>query len=84
MNFYLLHANVAVHLKRLGIPASVSAEPHKAGERAWQYRYLALCFSISLLGAILLTVLIEKPCGMLLKKLFNRKKHQYDTAKQKG
>ncbi len=84
MNFYLLHANVAVHLKRLGIPESVSAEPHKAGERAWQYKYLALCFSISLLGAILMTLLIEKPCAMLLKKLFNRKKHQGNIANQKG
>ena len=27
MNYYLLHQNLAVHLKRLGVPPSVSAEP---------------------------------------------------------
>ena len=29
MNYYLLHQNLAVHLKRLGVPPSVSAEPNR-------------------------------------------------------
>lgn len=33
MNYYLLHQNLAVHLKRLGVPPSVSAEPNRAGEQ---------------------------------------------------
>ena len=34
---------------------------------------MALCFGLSLLGAILITLLIEKPCAWALKKLFTRK-----------
>ena len=35
--------------------------------------YMALCFGLSLLGAILITLLIEKPCAWALKKLLTRK-----------
>ena len=69
MNYYLLHQNVAVHLKRLHIPPSVSNEPNRVGEQPWQWQYIGL----SLLGAILITLLIEKPCAWALKKLFTRK-----------
>ena len=73
MNYYLLHQNLAVHLKRLHIPPSVSNEPNRVGEQPWQNQYMALCFGLSLLGAILITLLIEKPCAWALKKLFTRK-----------
>ena len=73
MNYYLLHQNLAVHLKRLHIPPSVSNEPNRVGEQPWQWQYMALCFGLSLLGAILITLLIEKPCAWALKKLFTRK-----------
>ena len=73
MNYYLVHANVAVHLKRLGIPPSESATPHMAGERAWQYPYVALCFGVSVLLAWGLTVLVERPCARGLEKLWTRK-----------
>ena len=69
----LLHQNLAVHLKRLRIPPSVSNEPNRVGEQPWQNQYMALCFGLSLLGAILITLLIEKPCAWALKKLFTRK-----------
>lgn len=72
MNYYLVHANVAVHLKRLRIPPSVSDTPHMNGERAWQYPYLALCFGLSVLLAALITLLIERPGAKLLRKLFDR------------
>ena len=74
MNYYLLHQNLAVHLKRLGIPPSVSAEPNRAGEQPWQLQYTLLCFGLSLLGAALITLLIEKPCAKVLKKVFARGK----------
>ena len=70
MNYYLVHQNLAVHLKRLGIPASVSPEPHRAGERLWQWQYTALCFGLSVLLAAAITYLIEKPGAKLLGKLF--------------
>lgn len=74
MNYYLLHQNLAVHLKRLGIPASISAEPNKAGEQPWQLQYTLLCFGLSLLGAALITLLIEKPYAKILKNVFERRK----------
>jgi len=74
MNYYLLHQNLAVHLKRLGVPPSVSAEPNRAGEQPWQLKYTLLCFGLSLLGAALITLLIEKPCAKVLKKMFARGK----------
>jgi len=70
MNYYLVHQNLAVHLKRLGIPASVTPEPHRAGERLWQWQYTALCFGLSVLLAVAITYLIEKPGARLLGKLF--------------
>ena len=35
---------------------------------------LASCFGLSLLGAALITLLIEKPCAKVLKKMFARGK----------
>ena len=51
----------------------MSNEPNRVGEQPWQNQYMALCFGLSLLGAILITLLIEKPCAWALKKLFTRK-----------
>jgi peptidoglycan/LPS O-acetylase OafA/YrhL len=66
MNYYLLHQVVAVHLKRLGIPASVAENPNQAGEMPWQMEYTYLTFGLSVLLAILLTYLVEKPCAKLI------------------
>lgn len=68
MNYYLIHQTVTVHLKRLKIPASESAEPHMSGELQWQMGYTALAFGISVLLAILITYAVEKPAGKLLDK----------------
>ena len=71
MNFYLLHQNVSVHLKRLGVPYSAYAQPNQAGDRAWQMQYTWMAVGFSLLGAVLVTFLIEKPCAFGLKKCFD-------------
>ena len=76
MNFYLLHQSVAVHLKRLGIPFSEFELPNQAGDRVWQMRYSLLCVGISLVLAVLVTYLVEKPCSRLLAKLFRAKKER--------
>ena len=68
MNYYLIHQTVTVHLKRLKIPASESAEPHMSGDLQWQMGYTALAFGISVLLAILVTYAVEKPAGKLLDK----------------
>lgn len=70
MNFYLMHQNIAVHLKRLGIPASDYAQPNQAGDLVWQKNYTGLAVGLSLLAAVLITGLIEKPCAYGLKKAF--------------
>ena len=72
MNFYLLHQNIAVHLRRLGIPYSEYDYPNQMSERSWQYRYTFLVIAVSLVLATLVTYLIEKPCAMLLRKGFGR------------
>ncbi|MGN1367394.1 MAG: acyltransferase family protein [Aristaeellaceae bacterium] len=75
MNYYLMHQNIAVHLKRIGFPPSVSEMPNMASggpERPWVYQYTFLCFGLSLLTAIAITFLIEKPAAWALKKGFDR------------
>ena len=68
MNYYLIHQTVIVHLKRLHFPPSVSDTPNMAGEQPWQNQYTLLSFGISLLLAVLVTYIIEKPAA----RLFNR------------
>lgn len=85
MNYYLLHQNIAVHLRRLEIPFSEFALPNQAGDVPWQYAYTWLCFGLSLLAAILATYLIEKPGAALLRRLFDwldrrsRKQYEWDA-----
>lgn len=68
MNYYLIHQVAAVHLKRLGIPASASAMPNQAGEMPWQMQYTYLVFGLSVLLAALVTFLVEHPCGRWLNR----------------
>ncbi|MBQ8554667.1 MAG: acyltransferase [Clostridia bacterium] len=82
MNYYLMHQNIAVHLKRLGIPPSVSDTPNMAGEQPWMTQYTWLCFGLSLLIAILITFLIEKPCAWLLGKGFKKLNTYIDERKK--
>lgn len=75
MNYYLMHQNIAVHLKRVGFPPSVSETPNMAAggpEKPWVYQYTALCFGLSVLTAIALTFLVEKPGAWLLRKGFSK------------
>ena len=73
MNYYLIHQTVIVHMKRLRIPYSVSETPHTDSEQPWQTNYTLLAFGISLVLAILVTYLIEKPAARLLNKLRTKK-----------
>ena len=75
MNYYLMHQNIAVHLKRIGFPPSVHELPNMTPggpEKPWVYQYTFLCFGLSVLTAIAITFLIEKPGAWLLKKGFDR------------
>ena len=66
MNYYLIHQTVIVQMRRLRFPYSVSETPHMEGEQPWQTRYTLLAFGISLLLAVLVTYLVEKPAARLL------------------
>ncbi len=70
MNFYLLHQNIAVQFRRWGVPYSPDPFPNQAGDRPWQYKYSMLILVSSLLAAILVTFLIEKPAAKGLERLF--------------
>ena len=72
MNYYLIHQVIVVHLKRLHIPPSVSETPNMAGEQPWQTQYTLLSFGISLLLAVLVTYLVEKPAARLITKISRR------------
>ena len=75
MNYYLMHQNIAVHLKRIGFPPSVNEMPNMAAggpEEPWKYQYTALCFGLSILTAIAITFLIEKPGAWALGKGFSK------------
>ncbi len=70
MNFYLIHQTLAVHMRRIGFPASASEMPNMAGEQPWQTQYTLLAFGLSLAAAVLVTYLIEKPAGKWLRRKF--------------
>ncbi len=86
MNYYLMHQNIAVHLKRIGFPPSASDLPNMAPggpEKPWVYQYTALCFGLSVLTAIAITLLVEKPGAWLLGKGFKRLNQAQDEWLQK-
>lgn len=73
MNYYMIHQSLAVHLKRIGFPPSISPNPNMDLEQPWQTQYTLAAFGLSLILAILVTYLIEKPAGRLLKRWMDRR-----------
>jgi peptidoglycan/LPS O-acetylase OafA/YrhL len=80
MNYYLMHQNIAVHLKRIQFPPAANYPyPNMAPggpEEPWKFQYTALCFGLSVLTAIAITFLIEKPGAWALKKGFRKLEEQ--------
>jgi len=68
-NYYIWHQYIAVRLKQLNIPPSISDMPNMATEQPWQTIYTILSFTVPLVVAIILTYLIDK----LFVGLFKRK-----------
>ena len=73
MNYYLIHQTLAVHLKRMGIPVSVSSTTNMDGELSWQIPYTAMAFGLSLLLAFAITYLVEKPAGKFIDRRISDK-----------
>ncbi len=74
MNYYLMHQNIAVHLKRIQFPPAENYPyPNMVAggpEKPWVYQYTFWCFGLSLLAAIAITFLVEKPGAWALRKGF--------------
>lgn len=68
-NYYIWHQYIAVRLRQLNFPPSVSDMPNMVAERPWQIYYTILSFLVPLVVAIVLTYLIDK----WLVGLFRRK-----------
>ena len=84
MTYYLMHQNIAVHLKRIGFPPSVSEVPNMAAggpERPWVYQYTALCFGLSVLMAIAITFLVERPGAWAIRRGFDRLNQRLDARR---
>ena len=70
MNYYLIHQNLIVQMRRLNFPYSEYSLPNQMGIRSWQWRYTLYAFGLSAAAAVLVTLLVEKPGAILLRKLF--------------
>lgn len=74
MNYYLMHQNIAVHLKRVEFPPAQNYPyPNMTPggpEEPWVFQYTFWCFGLSLLTAIAITFLVEKPGAWALRKGF--------------
>ena len=82
MSYYLIHQTLAVHLKRLGWPPSVSDTPNTVGEQPWQWQYSLAAFLLSLAAAILVTYGVEKPVGKLMQKIKDHKQCHPEQGRQ--
>ncbi len=75
MSYYLIHQTLAVHLKyRLHFPPSESEMPNMAWEQPWQSQYTLAAFGFSLLAAVLVTFLVEKPAGKMLDRIREKRR----------
>ena len=70
-NLYIYHQFIAVKLKEFRIPFySGDTPPNMLGDTKWQWTYTILCILISLIVAIIVTYLVEKPASKFIKKKF--------------
>ncbi len=86
MNYYLMHQNIAVHLKRIEFPPAQNYPyPNMTPggpEEPWVFQYTFWCFGLSLLTAIAITFLVEKPGAWGLRKGFERLKVKQVVGKE--
>ena len=71
-NYYIWHQYIAVRLKQMHIPPSVSDMPNMVAEQPWQTWYTILSFIVPLIVAVVLTYLIDKLFVNFVKKTWGR------------
>ena len=70
-NLYLYHQFIAVKLKEFRIPYfEGSIPPNMTGDLAWKWKYTILCIVISVIVAIIITYLFEKPIAKYIRKKY--------------
>ena len=70
-NLYICHQFIAVKLKEWRIPYWTGDEPPNIkGDSVWQWEYLLLSILLSLVVAVAMTYLVEKPLANLIKKIY--------------
>lgn len=76
-NLYIWHQYLCVKLKEFRIPYwEGDTPPNQLGDKVWQWKYLLLSIAVSLVVAILMTYLVEKPLEKAILKLYNKRKKQ--------
>lgn len=74
-NLYICHQYIAVKLKEFRIPNWQGEElPNMTGDVEWQWEYTILCVVLSILVAILMTYLIERPAARWIKRLYDKRR----------
>lgn len=74
-NLYICHQYIAVKLKEFRIPAwEGDTPPNMTGDTVWQWQYQTLCIVVSLVVAIAMTYLIEKPAAKWIMKIYRSRK----------
>ena len=73
-NLYIWHQYISVKLKEFRIPYwEGDRPPNQLGDKPWMWKYLLLCIVVSLVVAIIMTYLVEKPVSKVIMKLYNKK-----------
>ena len=72
-NLYIYHQVIAVKLKEFRIPYwEGNTPPNMLGDTKWQWEYLILCIVISIIVAIIMTYLVERPIAKYLKNKYKK------------
>lgn len=68
--FYMYLQAIAVFLRENHVPEYVSSDPHM--DPVWQVQYTWICIGIALALSVLITYVVEKPCGKAIEKAFRK------------
>ena len=72
-NMYIWHQYIAVKLKEFRIPYwEGSVPPNQLGDKVWMWKYQILCIAVSLVVAVAMTYLVEKPLTKAIIKKFKK------------
>lgn len=85
-NLYICHQYISVKLKELRIPYwTGDTSPNQLGDKVWMWKYFLLCIVLSLMVAIAMTYLIERPAARFIMCRWNGgKSNRTEGAITKG